>query len=130
MTQKIRLEVPCLKKSWNSIHNQLNVEILTWKNNINYIKDPKQKKIKNKELKYKKIFFIERWNWKKLIKQKEQKKTTIRIKIKIEIKIKINFWLKVEIEKKKSIQQKTQKNNQMNEDQIRKSNIWQIGIEK
>jgi len=74
MTQKIRPEVPCLKKSWNSIHNQLNVEILTWKNNINYIKDPKQKKIKNKELKYKKIFFIERWNWKKLIKQKEQKK--------------------------------------------------------
>jgi hypothetical protein len=44
MTQKIRLEVPCLKKPWNSIHNQLNVEILTWKNNINYIKDPKQKK--------------------------------------------------------------------------------------
>jgi len=75
MTQKIRPEVPCLKKPWNSIHNQLNVEILIWKNNINYIKDPKQKKMKNKELKYKKnIFFIERWNWKKLIKQKEQKK--------------------------------------------------------
>ena len=38
------LEAPCLKKPWNSIPKQLNVEILTWKNNINYIKDPKQKK--------------------------------------------------------------------------------------
>jgi putative cell wall-binding protein len=58
MTQKIRPEVPCLKKPWNSIHNQLNVEILTWKNNINYIKDPKQKKMKNKRIEIqKKIIF-------------------------------------------------------------------------
>jgi hypothetical protein len=58
MTQKIRPEVPCLKKPWNSIHNQLSVEILTWKNNINYIKDPKQKKMKNKRIEIqKKIIF-------------------------------------------------------------------------
>jgi hypothetical protein len=39
VTRSIRSETPFLEKPWSSIPNQLDVEGLTWKNYINYIKE-------------------------------------------------------------------------------------------
>jgi len=44
MTRDIRLKTLYLKRLRNSITNQLNVDGLTWKKNINYTKGFKTKK--------------------------------------------------------------------------------------
>ena len=49
----IRPETPYQEKSRNPISNQLNVERLTWKKNINYIKGSKTKKTTIKRMKIK-----------------------------------------------------------------------------
>jgi len=81
-------------------------------------------------LKYKKkLFFIERWNWKKIIKQKEQKNNQ-KNKDQNWSNNKNKFLIESWNWKKNQFNKKLKKNNQMNEDHIRKSNIWQIGIEE
>jgi hypothetical protein len=79
MIWDIILKTLYLERLRNSILNQLNVNGLTWKKNINYIKGSK-----------KKITF-------KII------------GIKIKIQNKFYFWLNGEIEKKNKLNQKTKK---------------------
>jgi hypothetical protein len=81
ITRDIRLKTLYLKRLRNSITNQLNVDGLTWKKNINYTKGFKTKKM---------TFNI--------------------IGIKIKIPNKFYSWLNGEIEKKNKLNQKTENN--------------------
>jgi hypothetical protein len=81
---------PNLEKLWSPNPNQLTIEGLTWKKNINYTKGSKTKKNQLKEWESKskyKINFI--FYWRMRLKRKnnliKRKKIIKRMKIKIEI---------------------------------------------